>query len=688
MVDAPLPPPEEGRAENLWFKKKKKKNLDKKRFSLPLGPKRAWRVMDGPTPDHTLLPLSPAGSSGRFESVIKGPTHAPSAKLWNQVSVALHTQTPLWSDTGRVPAFHLAAPPRVRRWSRRSRLYSVWVPGKSATQLVSLAPVDHLTRLRDSVRPAFSQVPPHSSKGLCGEITVLLARDVMEPVPPADMKTGFYSPYFIVPKKGGGWRPILDLRVLNWASFRSKDSRRSASSGASVPEIGLQRLTWRTCTSLSQSFRTTGHSCGLRLKDGHISTRSCLSSCPCHPVSSRKLWRQPLFPWENRAFAFSTTSTTGSCCLSLRTSCANTGTWCSCTSASWAFGSTGKRANSPRRRGSLFSVWNWIRSIRQHASRRNVLSRCWTAWMRSRAGPRSHWNNFRGSWGIWQLRRQWRRWGCFIWDRFNTGSMAESRGGRGNAALTGSKSHRPATKPSPRGQTFRLSGQECPWNRSLGMLWFTRMPPPPAGAPRSTGLQCRGFGRGPQLHWHISCLELLQYTWPWTVSRGAYRASTYWSVRTHCDRCIHQPTRWSTLPSYVATRPPPPPMESEASEVASCHSHSGLAQLGSRRAVTSCAPRRVETPSPAGPAYWETSHCQLFTPWPRKHSARNALALSWPRGPRKYAFPPVSILAQTLCKIREDEEQVLLVAPYWSTQTWFPELMLLVTAPPWQIPLR
>ncbi len=41
-----------------------------------------------------------------------------------------------------------------------------------------------------------------------------------------------------------------------------------------------------------------------------------------------------------------------------------------------------------------------------------------------------------------------------------------------------------------------------------------------------------------------------------------------------------------------------------------------------------------------------------------------------------------------LCKVREDEEQVLLVAPYWPNQTWFPELMLLATAPPWQIPLR
>ncbi|KAI2667306.1 ORF V: Enzymatic polyprotein [Labeo rohita] len=66
---------------------------------------------------------------------------------------------------------------------------------------------------------------------------------------------------------------------------------------------------------------------------------------------------------------------------------------------------------------------------------------------------------------------------------------------------------------------------------------------------------------------------------------------------------------------------------------------------------------------------------------------RDALAHSWPPGP-KYAFPPVSLLAQTLCKIREDEEQVLLVAPYWPTRTWFPELISLAAAPPWKIPLR
>ncbi len=41
-------------------------------------------------------------------------------------------------------------------------------------------------------------------------------------------------------------------------------------------------------------------------------------------------------------------------------------------------------------------------------------------------------------------------------------------------------------KPSARGQTFRSFGQECPWNRSPGTLWFTGMPLPRAGGPRST----------------------------------------------------------------------------------------------------------------------------------------------------------------------------------------------------------
>ncbi len=84
----------------------------------------------------------------------------------------------------------------------------------------------------------------------------------------------------------------------------------------------------------------------------------------------------------------------------------------------------------------------------------------------------------------------------------------------------------------------------------------------------------------------------------------------------------------------------------------------------------------------------ESPHCQLYFSLTEGPLGTDALAHSWPRALRKYAFSPVSLLAQTLCKLREDEEQVLLVAPHWPTRTWFPELISLATAPPWRIPLR
>src|SRR5512146_81550 len=61
----------------------------------------------------------------------------------------------------------------------------------------------------------FTWVNPLSAPVLREEIAALLAKGAIEPVPPAEMESGFYSPYFIVPKKSGGSRPILDLRVLN-----------------------------------------------------------------------------------------------------------------------------------------------------------------------------------------------------------------------------------------------------------------------------------------------------------------------------------------------------------------------------------------------------------------------------------------------------------------------------------------
>ncbi len=70
----------------------------------------------------------------------------------------------------------------------------------------------------------------------------------------------------------------------------------------------------------------------------------------------------------------------------------------------------------------------------------------------------------------------------------------------------------------------------------------------------------------------------------------------------------------------------------------------------------------------------ESSHRQLYFSLTEGPLAMDALAHSWPQDLRKYPFPQVSLLAQMLCKLSEDEE--------------FPELISLATAPPWRIPLR
>ncbi len=91
------------------------------------------------------------------------------------------------------------------------------------------------------------------------------------------------------------------------------------------------------------------------------------------------------------------------------------------------------------------------------------------------------------------------------------------------------------------------------------------------------------------------------------LQRAAARQACTGPYGQHCDRCVHQPPGWSTLPSPVATRPPSPPLESEASEVASRRPYPWRAQSCSRRALTSARPSgRMATPPRGSPADLET----------------------------------------------------------------------------------
>ncbi len=97
--------------------------------------------------------------------------------------------------------------------------------------------------------------PPPPFKGLCltstnpeqalvleQEVSSLLRKEAIEVVPPLDRESGFYSRYFVVPKKDGGLRPILDLRLLNRSVSRLKFRMLTVKTGRVSDQIrGLVR---------------------------------------------------------------------------------------------------------------------------------------------------------------------------------------------------------------------------------------------------------------------------------------------------------------------------------------------------------------------------------------------------------------------------------------------------------------
>lgn len=72
-------------------------------------------------------------------------------------------------------------------------------------------------------RLQFASTPPRfNGSHACGdralilkeEITILQSKGAIRLVLPEQSQSGFYS-YFLVPKKGGGLRPLLDPHALN-----------------------------------------------------------------------------------------------------------------------------------------------------------------------------------------------------------------------------------------------------------------------------------------------------------------------------------------------------------------------------------------------------------------------------------------------------------------------------------------
>ncbi len=209
------------------------------------------------------------------------------------------------------------------------------------------------------------------------------------------------------------------------------------------------------------------------------------------------------------ACAFSTTSTTGSYWLSLKISYANTGIWYSRTSASWAFGSAGKRANSCRCRGSLFSVWS-LDSVNQTArlmqERAQSVLNCLNTFKNRTAAPLKQFQRL--------LRHMAAAAAVTPLGLLHMRPLQHWLHGRVPRWAWQSGTLRVQVTPACR-QTF------TPWSD----LSFLRAGVPLQQVSRHavvyTDASAKGWGAtfnvlavsgvwtGPQLHWHINCLELL-----------------------------------------------------------------------------------------------------------------------------------------------------------------------------------
>ncbi len=225
---APLLPPVEGREENLLFHfvsvRTSGTHFSKKeQFPFPPGSQiHGTTVCDGLLPHSRRRPILPVAKRVRFGDDI--PPHTPLASpVWDPGSSVRmpqnappsvpSTPTPFrctTTGTSIVPLEPLAQ--RLEAWLMLPSL-SRWL-----TRTIRLGYAIQFTRRPPKFNGILeTSVAVRNAPVLREEIAVLLAKDAIEPVPPAEMRQGFYGPYFIVPKKVGGLRPILDLRVLNRA---------------------------------------------------------------------------------------------------------------------------------------------------------------------------------------------------------------------------------------------------------------------------------------------------------------------------------------------------------------------------------------------------------------------------------------------------------------------------------------
>ncbi|KAI2661350.1 ORF V: Enzymatic polyprotein [Labeo rohita] len=546
----------------------------------------------------------------------------------------------------------------------------------SASQPLAVVDSDGTSRLCDSVRQASAQVqrrPFHFCPfgHTCrSEVAVLLAKDAIEPVPPAEMKSGFYSPYFIAQKE-------------RWVKTHpGSSSPESVPSQAAVQDAHDEaHANMHSSPGLVRSHRPEGR---VLSRLDPASTQTLPTVCfrgSSVSVQSASIWPLPLSPrlYESRGGCPVPSLADGHSHPQLSRRLASHSSLARSVVRTEGLGAPAPQPSGPS---------GQPREEQTLPSAEDLFSRCGAGLGQYDSPPH----------------QRARAVSAEVSGVIQTQNSGPSQNISEAPGAYGSRSRSDAARPASYETASALVTRSSP---EMGMApWHTpdwRFPavsPPvqpvvrpglPSGrSPPGTSLQascgihgCLFHGLGccmqrassiglldrtsTRLQWHINCLELLAVllalrrfrptlrhkhvlvrtdstaTVAYINRQGGLRSRRMSQLARHLLlwsqtwlkslRAVHIPgelNRAADQLSRQSTHPGEWRLHPETVQL--IWSHFGEAQIDLF----------------ASP---ESSHCQRFYSLNEAPNSlgRDALAHSWPPGP-KYAFPPVSLLAQTLCK--------------------------------------
>jgi hypothetical protein len=80
--------------------------------------------------------------------------------------------------------------------------------------------------------------------------------------------------------------------------------------------------------------------------------------------------------------------------------------------------------------------------------------------------------------------------------------------------------------------------------------------------------------------------------------------------------------------------------------------------------------------------------CPVFVSWHQEVAAYHidAMTMNW-SGHFLYAFPPIPLLNLVVQKLLEDRPEMILITPFWPSRAWFPPLLDMIVDDPIQLPI-